>query len=48
MLVQVPPELVLSCHCTVGVGDPLAAAVNVTVWPAATNWFVGLVVTIGS
>ena len=30
MFVNVVPPLVLTCHCTVGVGLPLAAAVNVT------------------
>jgi len=34
ILVQVVPALVLCCHCTVGVGDPLAAEVNVTLLPA--------------
>jgi len=27
----------LACHCTVGVGDPLAAAENETVTPAGTD-----------
>jgi hypothetical protein len=31
ILLQVAPLSVLNCHCTVGVGVPLAAAVNVTV-----------------
>ena len=30
------PLLLLTCHCTVGDGFPLAAAVNVTGSPAAT------------
>ena len=33
---QLDPPLVLTCHCTVGVGLPEAAAVNVAVWPALT------------
>src|SRR5467141_1901144 len=35
-MLKVTPPSVLSCHCTVGVGDPVAAAVNVAVWPAVT------------
>jgi hypothetical protein len=35
-LLNVPPPFVLTCHCTVGVGEPVAAAVNVAVWPAVT------------
>ena len=35
--VNVSPPLVLTCHCTVGVGLPLASAVNVTCWPAITD-----------
>jgi hypothetical protein len=38
---------VLTCHCTVGVGEPVAAAVKVAVWPAVTVWFAGCVVIIG-
>ena len=41
------PE-VFSCHCTVGLGVPLAAAVNVAVLPEFTVWPVGCVVTTGS
>src|SRR5439155_1570396 len=48
MLVKVAPPFVLICHCTVGVGLPLAAAVNVAVDPAATDWFAGFVVTDGA
>ena len=48
MLVNVVPPLLLTCHWTVGVGLPLAAAVNVTVLPAVTLWLVGLVVTTGA
>jgi hypothetical protein len=35
------PLLELSCHCTVGVGDPIAAATNVTVAPSVTVSFAG-------
>src|SRR5205085_801285 len=48
MLLNVAPPSVLTCHCTVGAGLPLAAAVNVAVWPAATDWLVGWVVTDGA
>ena len=41
------PLLVLSCHCTVGIGDPIAAATNVTVAPSVTVSFAGFRVTIG-
>ncbi len=30
------PPFVLTCHCALGVGEPLAAALNVAVWPAVT------------
>ena len=43
-----PPPLVLTCHCTVGAGVPVAAAVKVTGWPAVTVWLIGLVVTTGA
>ena len=43
---EVPPS-VLTCHCTVGVGFPLAAAVNETPVPAFTVWLVGFVVMLG-
>jgi len=36
MLLNVAPLSVLTCHCTVGVGEPVAAAVKVAVWPAVT------------
>jgi hypothetical protein len=45
--VKVVPPFVLTCHCTVGVGDPVAAAVKVAVAPAATDTFAGFVVTTG-
>jgi hypothetical protein len=44
--VKVVPPSVLTCHCTVGVGLPLAAALNVTL-PGHTVWFTGFTVTTG-
>ena len=46
-LLNVPPPSVLTCHCTVGVGEPVAAAVKVAVWPTVSVWFVGCVVIVG-
>src|SRR5712664_3142887 len=46
-LPNVTPPSVLTCHCTVGVGEPVAAAVKVAVWPAVTVWFAGCVVIVG-
>src|SRR4029077_12372922 len=46
-LLNVTPPSVLTCHCTVGVGEPVAAAVKVAVWPAVTVWFVGCTVMVG-
>jgi hypothetical protein len=46
--VNVPPPLVLTCHCTVGVGEPDAAAVNVAVAAAVTDTLAGLVVIAGA
>ena len=46
--VNVVPPFVLTCHCTVGVGVPVAAAVNVAFAPAATVALVGLVVIVGA
>ena len=40
---QVLPLLVLTCHCTVGFGDPVAVAENVAVLPTFTVWFDGWV-----
>ena len=48
MALQVRPPSVLTCHCTVGVGLPLAAAVNDTLAPAVTVWLVGWVVMVGA
>src|SRR5580692_7754026 len=45
---QVDPPSTESCHCTVGLGEPFAAAVNVTVWPYVTVWLSGLVVMDGA
>jgi len=42
------PPLALTCHCTVGVGVPEAAAVNVAVAEAATVTFAGFVVIAGA
>src|SRR2546428_6527962 len=39
--------IVDACHCTMGAGDPLAAAVNVAVCPSVTLWSPGWVVTTG-
>jgi hypothetical protein len=47
ILENVPPWFVLSCHCTVGAGVPVAEAVNVTGVPLAIVWLVGPVATIG-
>jgi hypothetical protein len=46
MSANAPPTPAI-CHRTVGVGSPVAAAVNVAVWPAFTVWFVGCWVTVG-
>jgi hypothetical protein len=48
IFVNVVPPFVLTCHCTLGVGVPLAAAVNVAVAPAFTVVFAGLVVIAGA
>jgi hypothetical protein len=45
---NVAPPLVLTCHCTVGVGIPLAAAVKETLLPAHTVWSEGFVVIAGA
>jgi hypothetical protein len=36
MSFQLPPPFVLTCHCTVGVGFPLAPAVKVAFCPYVT------------
>ena len=48
MLLQVTPLFVLTCHCTLGAGEPLAAAVSVTAAPGSTFWLTGWVVTTGT
>jgi hypothetical protein len=35
-MLKVAPLSVLTCHCTVGVGEPVAATLKVAVWPAVT------------
>ena len=45
---HVDPLLVDSCHCHVGIGFPLAAAVKVAVCPAFTVWSAGCVVITGA
>jgi len=47
MFANVPPPFVVTCHCTVGVGVPVAAAVNVAVALAVTVTFAGFVVITG-
>ena len=44
---NVPPPLVLTSHCTVGMGEPLEAAVKEVVPPILIRTFEGLVVTLG-
>lgn len=43
--VKVVPPSVLTCHCTVGAGDPVAAALNEAVCPEVTVRLVGEDVT---
>jgi hypothetical protein len=45
---HVVPPLNEYCHWTVGVGAPLAPAVNVRVPPDGADWLVGWVVTAGA
>ena len=47
MLLQLVPLFVLTCHCTVGAGSPLAEAVNVTVAPVQLVTFDGWLVIDG-
>jgi hypothetical protein len=42
-LLNVTPPSVLTCHCTVGVGLPVAAAVNVAFDPDVAVWLTGFV-----
>jgi hypothetical protein len=48
MSVNVFPPSVDTCHWMVGVGSPVAAAVNVAAAPAEAVWFVGWAVTNGT
>ncbi len=48
MLLNVAPPSVLTCHWIVGVGFPLAPAVNETFEPALMDWLTGFVVTVGA
>ena len=47
MVVKVVPPSVLCCHCTLGLGAPLAAALKVAVLSTLTVWLVGWVVIAG-
>lgn len=44
MAFHVLPPSVERCHCSVGVGVPLAATVKAAALPVATDWFVGWIV----
>src|SRR5438309_1331127 len=44
---KLAPPLLLTCHCTVGAGFPLAVAVKVTELPAVTVWLFGWIVMAG-
>lgn len=46
ILTNEPPLLAFTCHCTLGAGDPVAAAVKLAVVPANTVLLTGLVVTV--
>lgn len=46
--VQLLPLFVETCHCTVGVGLPVAAALNVAIAPVSTDTEVGSVVMTGA
>src|SRR5580658_4217520 len=48
MFVQVRAESVERCHCTDGVGEPVAAAAKLTFAPALTSADCGCCVTAGS
>ena len=48
MSIQVLQPSIDTCHSTVGVGVPLAAAENVTLSPSFTVWLTGSVVTTGA
>ncbi len=42
------PPFALTCHCTVGLGFPLAAALKLAVCPALTVWLLGWLVITGA
>ena len=46
--VNVVPPFVLTCHCTLGTGDPVADAINVALTPAITVTFAGFTVITGA
>jgi hypothetical protein len=48
IFVHTVPPFVLTCHCTIGAGAPLAAEVNVTLLPAQIACVAGCVVTAGA
>lgn len=48
MSVNVAPPSVLTCHCTVGAGDPVAAALNDADCPKVTVKFEGDDVTVSA
>src|SRR4051794_33585685 len=48
MLVNCLPPSVLSCHCTVGIGDPSAVAENVAALPVGTVSSTCCLVTTGA
>jgi hypothetical protein len=45
---QVLPLFVVTCHCKVGRGDPLAAAVKLALLPAVIDWLDGWAVNDGA
>ena len=45
---KLDPPFVETCHWTVGVGEPDAAALNETGLPNATVWLIGSVVITGA
>jgi hypothetical protein len=47
-VVHLRPALVDTCHWTVGVGEPEAAALNEAVELAATLWLAGWLVILGA
>src|SRR5262249_60149227 len=47
MSLKLAPPSMLTCHCTVGTGVPLAPAVKLTL-PGHTVWLAGSLVTTGA